>query len=96
MQPPILVSERFLRMLPTTQGFTQQDTSQASHTAKPRIVKSWHIIIPTALAYGVYIYQLIRYSRACGSYQNLEATEPMIPIGEVEVITSKVLPQWLG
>ena len=26
--------------------------------------------IPAAPAYGVYIYQLIRYSRACGSYQD--------------------------
>jgi len=26
--------------------------------------------IPAALIYGVYISQLIRYSRACGSYQN--------------------------
>jgi hypothetical protein len=26
--------------------------------------------IPGAPAYGVYIYQLIRYSRACGSYQD--------------------------
>jgi hypothetical protein len=26
--------------------------------------------IPTATAYGVYISQLIRYSRACGSYKN--------------------------
>ena len=28
MQPPILVSERLLRIVPTTQGFTQQDPSQ--------------------------------------------------------------------
>jgi hypothetical protein len=27
--------------------------------------------IPAAPAYGVYIFQLIRYSRACGSYQDL-------------------------
>jgi hypothetical protein len=26
--------------------------------------------IPAALAYGVYISQMIRYSRACGSYQD--------------------------
>ena len=26
--------------------------------------------IPAAPAYGIYIYQLIRYSKACGSYQN--------------------------
>ena len=44
--------------------------------------------IPAATAYGVYISQLIRYSRACGSYQgflqriaaNKEATEPMVPL----------------
>jgi hypothetical protein len=27
--------------------------------------------IPAALAYGVYISQMIRYSRACGSYQDV-------------------------
>jgi hypothetical protein len=27
MHPPILVSERLLRIVPTTQGFTQQDPS---------------------------------------------------------------------
>ena len=42
-------------------------------------------------AYGVYISQLMRYSRTCGSYQdfldrgfnaaNKEATEPSVPIG---------------
>jgi len=45
--------------------------------------------IPVAPAYGVYISHLIRYSRACGSYQefldifaaNKEATEPRVPIG---------------
>jgi hypothetical protein len=45
--------------------------------------------IPAAPAYGVYISQLIRYSRACGSYQdfldkrvaaNKEATEPRVPL----------------
>ena len=42
---------------------------------------------PAAPAYGVYISQLIRYSRACGSYQdfldraaNKEATEPRVPL----------------
>ena len=47
-----------------------------------------------------YISQMIRYSRACGSYQdfldrgvtsNKEATEPRVPFGKVEVITSKGL-----
>ena len=34
--------------------------------------------IPAAPAYGIYISQLIRYSRACGSVAaNKEATEPM-------------------
>jgi len=45
--------------------------------------------IPAMPAYGVYISQLIRYSRACVSYQdflervadNKEATEPRVPIG---------------
>jgi len=41
--------------------------------------------IPTVPVYGVYICQLIRYSRACGSYRDLlankEATEPRVPIG---------------
>jgi len=41
--------------------------------------------IPEAPEYGVYISQLIRYSRACGSYQdfiaaNKEATEPKVPL----------------
>ena len=44
--------------------------------------------IPAAPAYGVYISQLIRYSKACGSYQdfldrvaaNKEATEPRVPL----------------
>ena len=51
--------------------------------------------IPAAPAYGVYnISQMIRYSRACGSYQdfikrvdaNKEATVPRVPFGKVEVI----------
>jgi hypothetical protein len=60
--------------------------------------------IPTAPAYAVYISQVIRYSRTSGSYQEFldrdvakkDSTEPMIPIGEVEVITSKDLrsPSW--
>ena len=44
--------------------------------------------IPAVPDYGVYISQLIGYSRACGSYQdflpvaaNKEATEPRVPIG---------------
>jgi hypothetical protein len=45
--------------------------------------------IPAAPAYGVYISQLIRYSIACGSYQDFsgrgllltkEATEPRVPL----------------
>ena len=64
--------------------------------------------IPTAPAYGVYISQLIRYSRACGSSQDffdrwLLLTRKLLnqgfnPLSKVEVITSKVLrsPPWLG
>ena len=63
--------------------------------------------IPVAPAYGLYISQLIRYSRTCGSYQdflnigvdvNKEATEPRVPLDYIEVITSKVLrsPPWYG
>jgi hypothetical protein len=59
--------------------------------------------IPAAPAYGVYISQLIRYSRACGSYHNffdrgLLLTRKLLNLGYVEVITSKVLrlPPWLG
>jgi hypothetical protein len=53
--------------------------------------------IPAAHAYGVYISQWIPYSRACGSNQDFldrgllltkEATEPRVPLGKVEVITS--------
>ena len=54
--------------------------------------------IPAAHAHGIYISQLIRYSRACGSYQDfldsgllLTRKLPRIPFGKVEVITSKVL-----
>ena len=55
--------------------------------------------IPAAPAYGEYISQLLRYSRACGSYQNFlervaankEATESRVPLGKVEAITSKIL-----
>jgi hypothetical protein len=56
--------------------------------------------IPAAPAYGVYLSQMIRYSRACGSYQdfldrgvaaNKKAIEPRVPFGKVEVITSKSL-----
>jgi hypothetical protein len=44
--------------------------------------------IPVAPAYGVYISKLIRYSRACGSYQNFldrvavnkETTEPRVSL----------------
>ena len=44
--------------------------------------------IPAAPVYGVYISWLIRYPRACGSYQdflriaaNKEAIDPMVPPG---------------
>ena len=55
--------------------------------------------IPAAPAYGVYISQLIRYSRDSGSYQDfldrgLLLTSTLLPrvlFGKVEVITSKVL-----
>jgi hypothetical protein len=48
--------------------------------------------IPATPAYGAYISQMIRYSRACGSYQdffdaNKEANEPRVPFSKVEVIT---------
>ena len=63
--------------------------------------------IPAAPKYGVYISQMIRYSRACASYQdfldmgvaaNKETTEPRVPFGKIEVITSKILrsPPSLG
>jgi len=53
-------------------------------------------------AYGVYISQFIRYSRACSSYHNYliedwwngEASETRVPSGYVDVITSKVEPLW--
>jgi hypothetical protein len=41
--------------------------------------------IPAAPAYGVYISQLIRYSRACGSYQNF--------LGRELLLTRKLLNQ---
>ena len=56
--------------------------------------------ISAAPAYGVYITQLMRYYRACGSYQedlhgrlllNRKGVELRVPIGKVEVITSTVL-----
>ena len=53
--------------------------------------------IPAAPAYGVYISQLIWYSRACGSYQDFLDTEllptrkllnqRLVPFGKVEFIT---------
>ena len=62
--------------------------------------------IPAAPAYGVYISQLIRYSRDSGSYQDFldrallltSTLLPMVLFGKVGVITSKVLrsPPWLG
>ena len=42
--------------------------------------------IPVASAHGVYICQLIRYSRACGSYQYF--------LGRWLLITRKLLIQW--
>ena len=54
------------------------------------IVKSSFICsnISAAPAYGVYISQLIRYSRACGSYQDFlyrgllsQDTKPRVPLG---------------
>ena len=64
--------------------------------------------IPATPAYGVYISQLIWYSRACGSYQEFidwgllltrkQLNQERVPLGSVEVITSKVLrsPPWFG
>jgi hypothetical protein len=42
--------------------------------------------IPAAPAYGVYISQLIRYSRACGSYQDF--LDRGLPL------TRKLMNQW--
>jgi hypothetical protein len=42
--------------------------------------------IPTAPAYGVYISQLIRYFRACGSYQDF--------LDRGLLLTRKLLNQW--
>jgi hypothetical protein len=42
--------------------------------------------IPAAPAYGVYISQLIRYSRACGSYQDF--------LGRGLLLTRKLLNHW--
>jgi hypothetical protein len=42
--------------------------------------------IPAATAYGVYISQLIRYSRACGSYQGF--------LHRGLLLTRKLLNQW--
>jgi hypothetical protein len=41
---------------------------------------------PAAPAYGIYIYQLIRYSKACGSYQNF--------FDRVLLLTRKLLNHW--
>jgi len=41
--------------------------------------------IPAATAYGIYISQFIRYSRACGSYQNF--------LDKGLILTRKVLNQ---
>jgi hypothetical protein len=55
-----------------------------------------HSTIPAAHAIGVYISQMIGYSRACGSYHdflaaNTEATETRVPFGKGEAITSKMV-----
>ena len=42
--------------------------------------------IPAAPAYGIYVSQLIRYSRACGSYQDF--------LDRRLLITGKLLNQW--
>jgi hypothetical protein len=50
--------------------------------------------IPAAPPYGVYISQTIRYSRACGSYQDFLDRGLLltrVPFGKVEVITSNIL-----
>jgi hypothetical protein len=55
--------------------------------------------IPAAPAYGVYISQMIRYSRACGSYQDLFdrllLTKKLLNqgffFGKVEAIPSKIV-----
>jgi hypothetical protein len=64
--------------------------------------------IPAAPAYGVYISQMIRYSRACGSYQDFldrgllltrKLTNQWFLLVKLKsVITSKILrsPPWLG
>ena len=63
--------------------------------------------IPAAPVYGVFISQMIRYSRVCGSYQDfldrgLLLTRKLLKqgflFGKVEVISSKTLrsPPWLG
>jgi hypothetical protein len=55
-----------------------------------------HSTIPTAHAIGVYVSQMIGYSRACGSYHDFlvastEATETRVPFCEGDGITSKML-----
>ena len=55
---------------------------------------SIHSNIAATPAYGVYISQLIRHSRAYGSYQdilNRGLLLTRVPIGQVEVVVSKVL-----
>ena len=55
--------------------------------------------IPATPAYGVHISQFIGYSRVCGTYHdflqrvaaNMEANEPRVPSGSVDIITSKIL-----
>ena len=50
--------------------------------------------IPAAPVYGVYLSQMIRYSIACGSYQDFLDRVLLltsVPFGKVEVISSKAL-----
>jgi hypothetical protein len=81
-------SEGWLR----TQLYDKRDDFNFPNVNFPFICSN----IPAASAYGVYIFQLIRYSRTCGSYRdvhvaaNKEATEPRVPFGKVEVITLKM------
>ena len=55
-----------------------------------------HSTIPAAHSIGIYISQMIGYSRAFGSYHDVlapstESTETRVPFGKGEVITSKML-----
>ena len=50
--------------------------------------------IPAAPAYGVYISQLIRYSRACGSYQNSLDIRMLLTRKLLNQVLR--LPPWIG